>query len=80
MNREDRYIVIKKSHLTAQQLSKLKSYLHLAGIGGVASVVVEADWPEYEPVWQMIEVRVRDDSAARQGLPETQSSSSGEPA
>lgn len=58
MNRENRYIVIKKSHLTAQQLSKLKSYLHLAGIGTVASVVVEADWPEYETVWGMIADRV----------------------
>lgn len=58
MNREDRYIVIKKSHLTGAQLSKLKSYLHLASVATVPAVVVEADWPEYEMVWQMIEERV----------------------
>lgn len=58
MAREDRYIVVKKSHLTPEQLSKLKSYMHLANVGTVPAVVVEADWPEYEPVWKMIEDRV----------------------
>ncbi|MGQ3081053.1 MULTISPECIES: hypothetical protein [Alphaproteobacteria] len=57
MTRQDRYIVIKKKQLTAQQLSKLKAYLHLAAIGTVSAVVVEADWPEYETVWKMIEER-----------------------
>lgn len=56
--REGRYIVIKKSHLTAAQLSKLKSYMHFANVGTVSAVVVEADWPEYGKVWQMIEKRV----------------------
>lgn len=60
--RESRYIVIKKSHLTAARLSKLKSYMHLANVGTVAAVVVEADWPEYETVWQMIEKRVAGDA------------------
>lgn len=66
MTREDRYIVVKKSHLTADQLSKLKSYMHLANIGTVPGVVVEADWPEYETVWRMIEDRVTARTAASQ--------------
>lgn len=56
--REERYIVIKRSHHSAEQLDQLGDAMFLSGIGQVRAVVVEADWPEYEPVWQMIEARV----------------------
>lgn len=62
--REDRYIVIKISHLhcadalinVARELT-LRNFLDAQEIIPVEAVVVEADWPEYEPVWKMIEAR-----------------------
>ena len=56
--REDRYAVIKYSQLTEKQLGFLKNCIHGEGIPTVKAVVVESDWPEYEPVWKMIEDRV----------------------
>lgn len=67
--REERYIVFKKSHLTQKQLDildKLRTPPTIPPINWhddhtmptVECVVVEADWPEYEPVWKMIEDRV----------------------
>lgn len=56
--REDRYIVIKRKHLEADVAVHLLADLKYAyGVEPVASVVVEADWPEYERVWRMIEDR-----------------------
>lgn len=51
--REDRYIVIKRSDLTETELD----HLTLLEFPQRAAVVVEADWPEYEAVWRMIETR-----------------------
>jgi hypothetical protein len=56
--REDRYIVIKRSHMTEGAERDLAMVLEGLAIDPVDAVVVEADWPEYEPVWQMIEARV----------------------
>lgn len=56
--REERYIVIKRKHLSAVQERSLQAHMTRLGIGQVESAVVERDWPEYEPVWQMIEDRV----------------------
>ncbi|MBB5190086.1 hypothetical protein HNQ50_000796 [Silvimonas terrae] len=59
--REERYVVIKISHLRdgfssrETQVNRLK-YAYPEAL--VDCVVVEADWPEYEPVWQMIEARM----------------------
>lgn len=51
--REDRYIVIKHSDLTDAELDHIDAF----GFRQRDAVVVEADWPEYEQVWQMIEAR-----------------------
>lgn len=56
--REERYIVIKRSHLSEGKESDLRTAMDEIGIDTVDCVVVEADWPEYEPVWQMIEDRM----------------------
>ncbi|MBX8475375.1 hypothetical protein K5D38_11335 [Pseudomonas cichorii] len=61
--RENRYIVIKRKDLSAAPFAALHSFLeHLQALEDLLPVrqfvVVESDWPEYEPVWQMIERRV----------------------
>ena len=67
--REERYIVFKLSdveeHFTPgekQQLARLvevqRAGREEAGKPLLRCVVVEADWPEYEPTWKAIEVRV----------------------
>ena len=56
--REVRYTVIKHSQLTDAQIGFLKNCIHGEGIPTVEAVVVESDWPEYEPVWKMIDDRV----------------------
>jgi hypothetical protein len=56
-DREDRYIVIKRKQLQGQQEWDIRDALAGMGIEPVECVVVEADWPEYEQVWQMIEAR-----------------------
>lgn len=49
--REDRYVVIKVSDISEADRMTLDDYPHRK------AVVVEADWPEYEAVWKMIEAR-----------------------
>ena len=77
MEREDRYIVIKRSDLDvtafrggliSADINELNRILeevqlerHKRGKGDLKAVVVESDWPEYEPVWKMIEARVNMD-------------------
>jgi len=56
--REERYIVIKRKHLSGRQEAALRSRLYGEHIPLIECVVVEHDWPEYEPVWQMIEARM----------------------
>lgn len=64
--REDRYIVIKRDHLRCYhddnlneaREQNLRAFLEEREIDTIDCVVVEADWPEYEPVWAMIEDRV----------------------
>lgn len=59
--REERYIVIKVKDLKyASAENKLLRVLQDAGIPTRRCVVVEADWPEYETVWKMIEARCSD--------------------
>ena len=69
MRREDHYLIIKRSdihkYLTAMQEAQLNMLAnHIArgrqraGKPPLQAVVVESDWPEYEPVWRMIEERV----------------------
>ena len=67
--REQRYFVVKvkdaKEYLDAHQLEKLAEIADTIsegrekdGIPAVECVVVESDWPEYEPTWKAIEARV----------------------
>ena len=57
--REDRYIVIKRKHLSEEQATAIDQTLEMYDVAQVPlAVVVEGDWPEYEPVWRMIEARV----------------------
>ena len=67
--REQRYFVVKvkdaKEYLDAHQLEKLAEIADTIsegrekdGIPAVDCVVVESDWPEYEPTWKAIEARV----------------------
>ena len=63
--REERYIVIKRKHLSEAQEHDLREGMCLRSIGTVECVVVERDWPEFEPVWQMIEARMTGADAHR---------------
>lgn len=56
--REERYIVVKLKHLAGLQVAPLRNFLRENRVPTLDCVVVEADWPEYEPVWQMIERRM----------------------
>ena len=68
LQREDRYIVIKRSDLeriSAQhrfEFSKASRVVHermfAAGTPARRFLVIESDWPEYEPTWAAIERRV----------------------
>lgn len=58
--REDRFIVIKRKHLSPAREEALRQYLTDDAIATVECVVVESDWPEYETVWRMIEDRCRE--------------------
>lgn len=55
--REERYIVIKRKHLTNGHEADIRAYLSNIGVSIVDCAVVEDDWPEYETVWEMIEAR-----------------------
>jgi hypothetical protein len=66
--REDRYIVIKRSDIEKApadlrrnfygQCRKLHDSMLTNGAPARSFLVIESDWPEYEPTWQMIEDRV----------------------
>lgn len=55
--REERYTVIKNNQLTDKQVQYLKVCIFGEGIPTVECVVIESDWPEYEPVWGMLKTR-----------------------
>ena len=62
--REERFIVIKRKHLSAESRfhesleQELRVWLDKHLIPTSECVVVESDWPEYETVWSMIAARV----------------------
>ena len=67
-HREDRYIVIKRTDMDKASGVSLRVFkgacrsLHdsmlINGAPARSFLVIEGDWPEYEPVWQMIEARM----------------------
>lgn len=58
--RENRYIVIKLSRLNDNQILRNQQLneLNFFSDAFVESVVVEADKPEYEHVWAMVQARI----------------------
>ena len=67
--REDRYVVLKIKDLHEYLPQPLIDHLRgisdevrtgrqMAGKAPLECVVVEHDWPEYEPTWQAIEARM----------------------
>lgn len=69
MRREPRYLVIKHKDacaaLSPNEIdtivalhAKVEAYRKQRGAKPLECVVVESDWPEYEPTWQAIEQRV----------------------
>lgn len=58
IDREERYTVIKHKDLTADDRSDLDQLIQSRHIPTRKCLVIESDWPEYEPVWRMIEARV----------------------
>jgi len=76
MKRENRYLVLKRSDIArylgfsdqAMLLSLAESIADFrTGEGRIdlECVVVEADWPEYEPTWAAIEARVDAEASAK---------------
>ena len=63
--REDRYIVFKKSDLDSEQLRILNNWKRTVtkqrfenGKDVLTAVIVESDWPEFEPTWDAIQTRM----------------------
>ena len=63
IKREVRYIVIKLRDIDQNTQRQLRNFMEDIEIPSRDCVVVESDWPEYEPVWKMIEDRVRGNGA-----------------
>lgn len=70
MERENRYLVVKLKdahdyldeqdrHLLDALAKRVEIARKAAGKRDLQCVVVEDDWPEYEAVWKMIELRTR---------------------
>jgi hypothetical protein len=53
--REERYVVIKLKDLSEDQITALRRFIEYFRIETRECAVVEADWPIYEQVWNMIE-------------------------
>ncbi|MFV3288477.1 hypothetical protein ACNFBR_07055 [Pseudomonas sp. NY11955] len=69
LEREERYIVFKVKDLSEHKLGWVRDVIRLNDIPTVDAVVVEADWPEYEPTWSAIERRVTGAQWNGEGLP-----------
>lgn len=77
MKRERRYLVIKykdavaalsgsERGLLADLTDKVYAHRTFQGKASLECVVVESDWPEYEPTWAAIEKRM--DGPKRKGM------------
>lgn len=71
MKREDRYLILKRSDIEAAELPQkyLDQLAYICDLVGshrvckrgkspLECVVVEKDWPEYDPTWHAIAVRM----------------------
>ena len=57
--REERFIVVKRKHLTPAQESELRNFLAENEIPTVESVVLESDKPYYEAGWKLVENNIK---------------------
>ena len=61
--REHRYMVLNLNLLSSEQIEQIcKVVVTSKPLPFVDCVVVEKDWPEYEPTWQAIQTRVEQES------------------
>lgn len=73
--REDRYIVIKRSDLANVPVNYRSALVEpmlslLSHLPSRECLVIESDWPEYEPTWAAIKARVKGEPAKQpQGEP-----------
>ena len=67
--REGRYIVFKVKDLSDHKACWVRDVIRLNDIPTVDAVVVESDWPEYEPTWAAIERRVTGAQWNGEGMP-----------
>ncbi len=80
--REERYIVLKRTDVNkyvppwlARMLDDIAYIIYEGRLKDgrspeLNSAVVEADWPEYEPVWAMIQRRVEAEQLKEDGSPQ----------
>lgn len=79
MKRENRYLVLKRTDMAAALSEREINRLNQLGAkvaGGrrkarkkpFMCVVVESDWPEYEPTWKAIEDRVAEESTTSENV------------
>ncbi|AUV61909.1 hypothetical protein HWB52_gp94 [Pseudomonas phage Littlefix] len=59
---EDRYLVIKRSHLSQRQIYQLQKLLGAESIPTVECLVLEPDWPEHQVALAAIAERVNGES------------------
>lgn len=60
---EERYVVIKRSKLSEEQANLLYELMDEESIRSIDCLVIESDWPEYEPTLNELSCRVN-----REGL------------
>lgn len=58
-----RYIVIKTKDLSPTQRLQISDFLTGHKIPLRTAVVIEADWPEYEPTWNLLADRIQKEQA-----------------
>lgn len=67
---EEKYLVVKSTDLQGAGIVKRAAFfgaLHGLNIPARQFLVIEADWPEYEPAWAMIQARVEGSPAVSDG-------------
>ena len=69
IDREERYTVIKHKDLTVDDRAELDQFIQSRHIPTRKCLVIESDWPEYEPAWRMIEARVTGASTKPAAVP-----------
>lgn len=61
---EERYLVVKISDLTPSERLFIEDYLWDREIATVAGIVIEDDWPEYQPTKDLLLGRIAREEAS----------------